>query len=141
MSDKPKPFDDAYLIRDGWKRVKIYPYTTADGIERYQKLRYERPNPNEPKGYEKTFLIRRPDGNGGWYGEMGDERVLYRQQNIIDAPLDERVHIVQDRLARRMGVEAARRCPRRWPRRCPVIKEGHLRRCPVFFEDVHTLSL
>ena len=93
MSDKPKPFDDAYLIRDGWKRVKIYPYTTADGIELYQKLRYERPNPNEPKGYEKTFLIRRPDGNGGWYGEMGDERVLYRQQNIIDAPLDERVHI------------------------------------------------
>src|SRR5262249_34398410 len=91
MRDKPKPFDDAYLIRDGWKRVKIYPYTTADGIELYQKLRYERPNPNEPKGYEKTFLIRRPDGNGGWYGGMGGGGGVYRQQNIIAGAPGERV--------------------------------------------------
>src|SRR5262245_62011172 len=93
MSDKPERFSDLALLRQGFKLVARYPYTSRDGITLYEKLRYQKPDGND--SYEKTFLIRRPDRNGGYYSGMGDdtERALYRQQNIITAPLYECVHV------------------------------------------------
>jgi putative DNA primase/helicase len=97
MTEKPMPFSDANLRRQGFKLVARYPYTRADGSVSYEKIRYEKPDPDEPKGREKTFRFRHPDGNGGWYSGIGDntERVLYRAQNIITASRDEDIYITE----------------------------------------------
>lgn len=58
--------------------VATYPYTTADGTVIYEKIRYE----------PKTFRIRRQNG-GGWEWNAGEERVLYRLQNLAIASPDE----------------------------------------------------
>ena len=68
----PKRFSDQHLTRDGYSLVCAYPYTTADGALLYEVLRYQHPSK------EKQFLQRRPDGRGGWYGDAGERKVLYR---------------------------------------------------------------
>lgn len=51
-----------------------------------QSLRYQWPDPSEPKGYGKTFRQRRPDGKGGWaWGVEGVRRVLYRLPEVLKA--------------------------------------------------------
>jgi RecA-family ATPase len=90
VSSNHKPFDDRYLLDQGWRLIEPYAFTDASGAVLYEKLRYHRPDPEEPKGYEKTFRLRRPNGNGSWCGELGDvPRVLYRLRDLRSRPGDE----------------------------------------------------
>jgi hypothetical protein len=101
MSTQSKPFSDAGLLRAGFKFVESYPYPDRDGTTLlYEKRRYHRSN---GEGYEKTFLIRRPNGKGVWLAEMGEQRVLYRQQNILNAEPGEPCYINE-------GEKACERC-------------------------------
>jgi hypothetical protein len=75
-SKQPKAFSDYYLTRDGYSLVCAYPYTTKDGALLYEVLRYQHPSK------EKQFLQRRPDGRGGWYGDAGERKVLYRWPDL-----------------------------------------------------------
>src|SRR5215467_5026537 len=57
----------------------IYPYEKEDGELTYQACRYN----TKPK---KTFLVRRPDGNGGWIWNIdGIARVLYYLPEVLNA--------------------------------------------------------
>src|SRR5438552_3516870 len=87
-----KPFDDSYLLREGWELKTSHPYANADGVLLFEKMRYERPNPGSSKGYEKKLLYRHRNGNGElFWGAGTDERPLYRLQNILTADPDEEV--------------------------------------------------
>ena len=94
--DEPKPFDDSRLLRDGWQRTHEHPYVNADGILLFEKLRYERPDLDAPKGYEKRLLFRHRIGTN-WYWGIGDrgERPLYHLQDIISAEPDQPVYVVE----------------------------------------------
>jgi hypothetical protein len=94
--DQPKQFDDSYLLRQGWQRTHEHPYTNADGKLLFEKLRYERPDPNSPKGYEKRLFFRHRIGTN-WYWSMGNsgERPLYHLQDIISAQPDQPVYVVE----------------------------------------------
>lgn len=76
--EAPKPFNDAHLARQGYGFVCSYDYTDRAGNTLYQVLRYEHPQP--PEGVSrKSFLQRRPDGSGGWFGRVSDvAKVPYR---------------------------------------------------------------
>jgi hypothetical protein len=74
-----------------------YPFTDANGRLLYEKLRYERPDPDSPKGYEKSFLFRRPSKNGIGkpLGDLGDTpRVLYNLQGLA-TDLGAPVHVTE----------------------------------------------
>lgn len=73
----PKPFTDRPLLQAGYSLSATYDYRSDKGAVLYQVLRYEHPE----KG--KTFRQRRPDGLGGWFGEAGDDRVLYRSADRL----------------------------------------------------------
>lgn len=63
-----------------------YDYRDEQGKLLYQVVRYE------PKG----FTQRRPDGRGGWVDHLADtRRVLYRLPELIAAPADRRVFVVE----------------------------------------------
>src|SRR5262245_12778834 len=100
MSAGSKVFSDAALLRAGFTFMSGYPYTNRDCTLLYEKRRHHRPNGKE---YEKPFLIRRPNGNGVWLAEMGDQRVLYRQQNILSAAPGEPCYVNE-------GEKACERC-------------------------------
>ena len=57
-----------------------YDYCDADGILRFQKVRY-------PEGHEPRFRMRRPNGAGGWaWGAKGvDTKLLYRIDEVQEA--------------------------------------------------------
>jgi len=58
------------------KVVATYDYSDEKGTLLYQKVRYE----------PKAFCQRRPDGNGGWIGNLkGVRRVLYRLPEVLAA--------------------------------------------------------
>ncbi|MGD0572331.1 MAG: phage/plasmid primase, P4 family [Sedimentisphaerales bacterium] len=66
--------------------VKTYNYTDENGNLVFQVCRYE----------PKTFRQRRPDGNGGWIWSLdGTRRVLYRLPELIKAPMQDFVFIVE----------------------------------------------
>lgn len=73
---QPKPFYDGHLTSRGYELVAEYPYETDDGELLYQVLRYEHATE------KKRFLQRRPDGNGGWFGDAGDRKVIYRWPDL-----------------------------------------------------------
>ena len=66
-------------VRRGEHKPKIvttYDYSDEKGTLLYQKVRYE----------PKTFKQRRPNGKGGWIGNLeGVRRVLYRLSEVITA--------------------------------------------------------
>src|SRR5262249_47249626 len=84
---QPKAFSDRYLQRAGYRYVETYQFPDASGVLLFEKLRYEKPEPTFPKGYDKKFTYRHRDGNGGWLMGIGDEgeRPLYHLQSLIDA--------------------------------------------------------
>lgn len=56
---------------------EAYDYTDADGNLAFQSIRRYR-------GRRKSFVLRRPDGRGGWSWNMdGVQRVPYRLPNVI----------------------------------------------------------
>lgn len=60
----------------GRRIVATYDYTDADGVLRFQVVRFD----------PKDFRQRAPDGKGGWAWSMGGvERVLYRLPEVIAA--------------------------------------------------------
>ena len=62
--------------------VKTYPYHDENGDLRYEALRYR----YDDNG-EKTFQLRRPDGNGGWiYNAKGVDRLPYHLPELLAAP-------------------------------------------------------
>lgn len=94
--EPPKPFGDYHLVSRGYRHVATYDYTTVEGEVVFEVLRYE--HDTEPK----TFVQRRPDGNGGWLSGR-QEPVLYRAHEIA-ANLADPVFVVEgekdaDRLA------------------------------------------
>jgi hypothetical protein len=72
-----------------------YDYTDESGELLYQAVRY----------VPKDFRQRRPDGKGGWTWSLkGVRRVLYRLPDVVAAPADQAVFVVEgekdaDRLA------------------------------------------
>ncbi len=81
---------------DGLGRIlATYDYRNAAGELLFQVVRFE----------GKEFRQRRPDGNGGWLWKLGrTPRVLYRLPELMAAPRDVRVWVVEgekdaDRLA------------------------------------------
>jgi len=58
---------------------KVYDYRDESGELLHQTVRYS----------PKSFSQRRPDGNGGWFWNLRDTRIiLYRLQELIQAPPD-----------------------------------------------------
>src|SRR5262249_53228551 len=57
-----------------------YDYRDADGVLRYQKVRY-------PEGHKPRFRMRRPDGAGGWIWDTKgvDTKLLYRINEVNEA--------------------------------------------------------
>ena len=80
--DIGRSFDDSYLLRTGWKLAHVFDYFDQNDICLFQKLRYERPDPDGGKP-EKRFTYRHRT-NGSWLLYTGTERrPLYRLQDII----------------------------------------------------------
>ena len=72
-------FDEKRERQDRPQIVAVYDYTDETGALLFQKVRKE-PGPD---GAKKTFVIRRPDGHGGWIWNIGDApRVLYRLPEV-----------------------------------------------------------
>jgi hypothetical protein len=68
-----------------WKWIEPpYDYTDASGSLLYQVCRKEQFSASGEK--QKEFPQRRPDGNGGWIGEQGKPRVLYRWPDLLAHP-------------------------------------------------------
>lgn len=66
-----------------------YEYVDSDGTVLYRTVRVE-------KSGGKEFIAQRPDGKGGWVaGIKGVERVPYRLPELLAAPLDTVVYIVE----------------------------------------------
>lgn len=95
-AEPPKAFSDWHLTSRGFSHVATYDYTSADGEVLFEVLRYE--HPTQPK----SFLQRRPDGDGGYLSGRG-EPVLYRLHEIA-ANTDDPIFVTEgekdaDRLA------------------------------------------
>lgn len=74
----------------GKKKVAEFDYRDADGILVYQAVRYE------DEAGKKTFIQRRPNGQGGFVLNMnGVTRVLYRLPELIATPKDQIVYILE----------------------------------------------
>lgn len=76
------------------KIVATYDYVDENGKLLYQAVRYS----------PKDFRQRRPDGKGGWIWKGGINKVPYRLPDILNAPKDTPIFIVEgekdaDRLA------------------------------------------
>ena len=77
----PKPRQD-----QAERIVATYDYHDARGELLYQCVRFE----------PKDFRQRRPDGNGGWAWKInGAARVLYRLPQLLAAPADQWVFVVE----------------------------------------------
>jgi DNA polymerase-1 len=81
-----------------WTQYAHYDYFGADGRLLYQSVRIETP------GEKKRFYQRRPVGNGWENHTRGVEHVPYRLPQLLQAPLDREVFVVEgekdaDRLA------------------------------------------
>lgn len=72
------------------KQVAEYIYQSEDGTDVIKAVRYEQP------GGGKSFSQFRSDGRGGWIpGVKGIEPVLYRLPELITAPMDRVVFVVE----------------------------------------------
>jgi hypothetical protein len=79
---KPDPSTKHQKPKVGPIVGKPYDYHGTDGGLIFQVTRHA-PTPDEPK----PFRQRRPDGKGGWIGNLdGVERVLYRLPSLLAAP-------------------------------------------------------
>jgi putative DNA primase/helicase len=66
--------------------VAVYDYRSESGELLYQVVRYE----------PKEFRQRRPDGKGGWIGNLeGVKRVLYRLPELMASSITDWVYIVE----------------------------------------------
>lgn len=66
-----------------------YEYVDSDGTVLYRTVRVEKPG-------GKDFIAQRPDGKGGWTaGIKGIERIPYRLPELLAAPLDIVVYVVE----------------------------------------------
>lgn len=75
--------------------TSIYEYRDEFGAVLFQSLRFQRPNPEKEKGYEKTFRQRRPDGNGGWIWKTeGVRLVIYNLPEVLSTN-PQAVHICE----------------------------------------------
>jgi 5S rRNA maturation endonuclease (ribonuclease M5) len=72
---------------NSWSNIEVaYDYRDERGTLLYQVVRK----------IPKDFLQRRPDGAGGWVWSIGDtRRVLYRLPQLLSAPVDQFVFIVE----------------------------------------------
>ena len=75
-AEPTKRFSDHHLTSRGYKFITGYEYVSADGEVVFEVLRYH----HDTEG--KTFIQRRPDGNGGWFAGRG-EPILYRLPDIL----------------------------------------------------------
>jgi putative DNA primase/helicase len=88
-------FPDTGPSTTGGTIVKTYDYQDEAGSLLFQAVRYE----------PKDFRQRRPNGKGGWIGNLkGVRRVLYHLPQIVAEPLEHAVFVVEgekdaDRLA------------------------------------------
>lgn len=75
------------------KMTATYDYFDAEGILAYQVCRMEW---TENKVLKKTFLQRRPDGEGGFsWKTKGLKKIMYRLPEILAAPKDKPILIVE----------------------------------------------
>lgn len=82
-----KRFSDYPLIAEGYSAAATYDYFDADGVLKFQVLRYEHVTK------AKTFLQRQPDGKGGWLGGR-PAPLLYRMPELFARPR-ELVYVVE----------------------------------------------
>lgn len=87
-----------YLLEtlpDGWKLTATYDYRDASGALVFVVLRYERPNHDGEGKPEKTFR-QAHKVPGGWVMNLnGVTRVLYRLPELLAAPADAPVFILE----------------------------------------------
>jgi hypothetical protein len=82
-------------LPDARRIVAVYDYRAEQGELLYQTVRCE----------PKDFRQRRPDGKGGWIGNLGEvRRVPYRLPELFAAPAEQPLYVVEgekdlDRLA------------------------------------------
>jgi hypothetical protein len=98
--------------------VKTYDYTDADGKLLYQVCRLE----------PKSFRQRRPDGDGGWIWDIGEQRVLYRLPELAQYP-DATVFLTEgekdaDRITE-LGHCATTVASGKWTEECVKALAGH----------------
>lgn len=80
LNKKIKGIEPGMNTISGKKNIDtIYEYTDESGRRLYQVVRYKEP---------KTFLQRRPDGNGGWiWNTDGVRSVPYNLPDVVKADL------------------------------------------------------
>ena len=105
--------------------VKAYDYTDEHGELLYQVCRLE----------PKSFRQRRPNGNGGWTWDVGEQRVLYRLPELLKYP-DATVFLTEgekdaDRIAA-LGYTATTVASGKWTPACIQALAG---RDVLIFED------
>jgi hypothetical protein len=81
-----EPFDDAYLLRQGYKLMRVFDYTLANRTPLYQHNRYELKKGYTPskKRQRKQFLTHRRVNGNDVLG-AGDRRVIYNWPAIMVA--------------------------------------------------------
>ena len=70
----------AQTTTETWHLVATYDYVDADGVLRYQVVRWRLPNG------KKTFSQRRPNKHGGWINNVsGVEPLIYNLPAVLEA--------------------------------------------------------
>lgn len=96
----PLPGPKIASVRRPQRRVSAFEYHDADGVTVYRNVRIE---PGRD-GRAKDFIHEHPDGHGGWTKGRGGIAVPYRLTELVAAPADTIVYMVEgeakaDRLA------------------------------------------
>src|SRR4051794_35491187 len=81
MTDAPKPYDDKYLLGQGYERVKTHPYASGELLA--EKVRYERGEPDASGKRDKEFRWRHKNGAGWLSGAPGIGGALYMAESLL----------------------------------------------------------
>jgi hypothetical protein len=83
-----RPFSDEALKRRGYKEVVAFGFKMPDGVELYQKIRYEHPP------LPKTFRVCR-EVNGVWLEGAGPRHIRYNWLQLLCAPPGSNIYVVE----------------------------------------------
>lgn len=115
---------------------QVFDYHNAAGAIIYQVCRWDL-SPDESaqhKGKRKLFIQRQPDGASGhrWSAPPPEDRLLYRLPQLLTAPPDEPIFIVEGEKAANRAAAAGLTATTasggagRWPLHCSHYLAGHL---------------
>src|SRR5262249_15017923 len=125
-----KPFNEAFLLRQGYRLAHVFDYTLADGTLLYQQNRYELKNgiaPTQEKP-RKRFLPHRIVNGKDVLG-AGDRRVIYNWPAIMRVGPGSTVFVVEGELKAKVlinnGLLATTVLSHKWTPECVAALTGN----------------